>query len=276
MQYRTRISITLVVVTVGMMILRVAGFFGTIENLGRDITLPIARMFSTMGSGVRDIFFATPDARMLKERNKDLEARVSSLAVDYVRLRSLEEENRSLHTLIKFTGDSGYDNLAARVIARTTDGVQNSVMIDRGSQDGIEVGMALTVGEGIFVGKITGLQERTSIATLVTNEQSHVAASRAGQHALLGIVEGTGNGTTRLTLVSQTEALHINDIIVTSGTEDKIPPNLPIGFVNEVNGKATDPFKSAVLEPLMRADRLNIVNILRSAALRPSNTPHAK
>lgn len=269
MRTRHRVAWIISGLVLGTIILRLVGAFQPLEDLVRMALLPLARLFSVVGTGTRDLVASSPSAEELRERNLELEARLSSLTVDYVRLRALEEENRSLQALTKFLSASGYDQVPARVIARSIDPRSATVTIDRGSKDGVETGMAVVVEEGIFVGKVTGLRDRISIVTLVADEHSRIAASRGGEHRLLGLVEGRGNNVARLTLVPQMEELKRDDIIVTAGTEDKIPANLAIGLVNEVEGKPTDPFQSAALEPLAHVDRVSLVSVLRPSALRP-------
>lgn len=131
--------------------------------------------------------------------------------------------------------------------------------------------MALVAEEGIFVGKITELRERVSRVTLVSDEGSRIAAATAGRDQLIGLVEGLGNGTAELTLIPQQIELVPDDIIVTSGTEEKIPANLPIGLVNVIEGQPTDPFKRASIEPLLNVDQLGLLLVLRPTVLRPDS-----
>lgn len=253
-----------------LIVLRLVGAFDPIEHGVRIVFLPVARVVSVVGASVRNRLFGSPGEAVLQERNTELEARVSALAVDYVRLRALEEENRSLQALVQYFQTSGYDQVSARIIGRSIDPRSATILIDRGSHDGLESGMAVVVDDGVFVGKITELRDRVSIVTLVSDERSRIAASRAGRQGLLGLVEGRGNGVAQLTLVPQAQEMKRNDVIVTAGTEDKIPANLTIGLINEIEGKPTDPFQNAALEPFARMDRLNLVSVLRPTALRPS------
>lgn len=270
MRTRTRITLIIAAAVLGAALLHVAGVLQPVEGAGRAVALPVARVFSSVAVSLRDAIRTTPDAKALAERNKELEARLAAISVDYVRLRSLEEENRTLRALTKFLDRSGYDFVPARIIARSADPRSATVLIDRGSHDGVETGMAVVANEGVFVGKVTGLKERVATITLVSDEQSRVAAASAGRDRLFGLVEGRGNGVARLTLVPQIESLAPDDMIVTAGTEEKIPANLIIGLVNDVEGKPTDPFKSASLEPLAKPDQLDLVAVLRPVALRPS------
>lgn len=262
-------SVILVSLLLALFLLHVSGVLRPIESGARTILLPFARTFSHLSSS-GTLFFARRESyKALEERVREFEARLASLAVDYVKLRSLEEENRSLRKLATFLESSGYDAFGARVIARSSDPRTATILIDRGASDGLENGMAVVMENGIFVGKIISLREHISTVMLIADRRSRVAVSIAGSQQLAGMVQGEGNGVARLLLVPQTEPLARNDVVVTASLEDKIPPLLPLAMVNRIDGKRTDPFKTASLQPLARVDRITLVAVLRPAALRP-------
>lgn len=274
MRNRTKITTIVGIAVLAFFVLQLTGLFRPINEAMRWMFLPVARVLSSAGSSVGSAFRSDPEKAVLRDRVSELEARLQTVTVDYVRLKELEEENRSLKALATFVNGSGYDAVPARVIARSQDPDSAVVTIDRGTNDGIELGMAVVVGQGVFVGKITSISERIATVTLVSDVTSRVAAASAGGARLYGIVEGRGNDAARLTLVPQHEPLAKDDIVVTAGTEEKIPANLTIGLVNSVEEKATDPFKQAAIEPLAKANRLDLLLILRSTALRPSSASH--
>lgn len=252
-------------------LLSFAGTFRVVQDGARRLLLPIARVFASAGSDIGGRLAPSSDRAALEESVRDLEAQLRSVSVDYVKLKSLESENESLRQLTKFLDASGYDHVSAHIIARSPDPRIAEVVIDRGARDGLEIGMAVVVENGIFLGKLTNLKEQVSTITLVADERSRIAASVAGQTSgLAGLVIGKGNGVAKLTLIPQATPLKRDDIIVTSGTEEKIPANLAIGLVNQVDGLATDPFKTASLQPLARIGSVNLVAVLRPAALRPA------
>ncbi len=269
MKIRSRLLIATIALVLVLSVLQISRLMQPVEDAFRTVLLPVGRFFATIGTGTRDLLIGSPEFNELRDRNNELEARARSLVVDYVRLRALEEENRSLTSLLEFKRQTGYESVPARIIVRSVDPRSATVVIDRGSKDGVETGMAVIVGNGILVGKVTALKERVSTVTLVSDQSSRLAAASSGGNRLFGLVEGSGNQVARLTLVPQSESLERDDIIVTAGTEEKIPPNLVIGIVNDVQGTDTDPFKSASVEPLAKRDQLNIVMVLLPSAFRP-------
>lgn len=269
MQRRYSSSLIVIIVVLSLAVLHGVGALSPIESLLRRALLPPVRAVATAGSGLAGAIYPDPSAAQLKDRVTELEARLDTMTVDYVRLKALEEENVSLKAIAKFISGSGFDYVPARVIARSPDVRSATVTIDRGTADGVEMGMAVVVGDGIFVGKITSVHERIATVTMVSDERSRVAAATAGTSTLLGIVEGKGNNAAHLTLIPRHIPLAVDDSIVTAGTEEKIPANLVIGLVNSVNDRETDPFKEAAIEPLAHVDRLGLLLVVRPSVLRP-------
>lgn len=246
----------------GLVLLALAGFVGPVREGVRMVLLPVARFTSATGAAIGGALGAGERARTATSRADEADARLRAIAVDYVRLRALEEENRSLRAQANFLGESGLRSLGARVIARAVRDQTAAVTIDRGAKDGVEVGQAVVTDEGLFVGKIFSLGERTSVVLLVSDTRSRVAGSAAGSGRLAGVVEGRGNGVARFTLIPQPLPLEQDDVVVTAGTEEKVPANLVIGLVNAVESQPTDPFKTAAIEPLAPLDRLELVSVL--------------
>ena len=271
MQRRVALPLLVVGAILAVALLSLSGILLPIQNSVRWLFLPVARTFSAVGSaiGPHDL-----SAAQLQSQLADSQAKLRSLSVDYVKLHALDEENSSLRKLAGFLQTSGYDHVSAQVIARSTDAREASVLIDRGSSDGLEIGMAVVAEDGIYVGKITSLQRHVSTVILVSDERSRVAASVTGQKGLAGLVEGEGNGVAKLTLVPQSVPLKLNDVVVTAGTEQEVPANLVVGLVNHVDGSPNDPFNSASLQPMIELSSLNLVAVLRPTALRP-NTGNA-
>lgn len=192
-----------------------------------------------------------------------LQERVASLAVDGARLRALEEENRLLRQQAHVSLQTGFEGLGAQVISRSMTPDRASIVIDRGQLDRVEIGQAVLAGDGFLIGKVSAIGSRTATVELVTDPSSRVAATLSGEQRVLGVVEGRGNGAARMTYIPSSQAIKKDQIITTSGTEEKIPAHIPLGLVNAVEGKNTDPFVSAILEPLLPLDRLTFVTVLR-------------
>lgn len=223
---------------------------------------------AAMGQGLASVnrFVDGWRRERLDERERALQeaqARVALFVVSEAKIAALQEENEVLRRQGNYRPESGFSVVGAQVVSRVMMPDQATLVINRGADDGIEEGQAVLADDGMFIGKVRSLGKRTARVQLMTDPQSRVAATLAGERRLLGVVEGRGNGAARMTYVPASQPMKKDQIIVTSGTEEKIPANLPLGLINAVEGKNTDPFISAILEPLIPFDRLTLVQVLR-------------
>lgn len=259
----------LVIVAFGAVILALAGLLKPVGEAARYLTLPVVRAVAGTSASLAALGKPSPDEASV-EHILELEARLASLAIDNVQLQGLKEENQTLRAQARFLADSGYDSVGARVISRDVQDQQALLVIDRGQDDHVEVGQAVVTNEGVFIGKISLLNERVATVELLTDPHSRVAAAVVGQRGLTGVVEGRGNGASVLTYIPSSQKLKRDQLIETAGTEEKVPAHLPLGIVNAVEGKPTDPFLSAAIEPLVPLSRVVLVSVLRPTALRPT------
>lgn len=245
------------------------GFLNPLAAAVRGLTRPVADWLSGVG-GRSNRLGRNACAELTPEQAQTLKARVAQLAVDQAKLQALEDENRALRAQAKFLFDSGFDSVGARVIGRELRPDRALLLIDRGLNDNLEIGQAVVAGDGVFVGKVSQLKERVATVQLLTDPRSRVAATFSGDSHLAGVVEGRGSGAAVMTYIPADTEVKKDRIIVTSGTESKLAAQLPLGIVNEVLGKSTDPFRSAILESLIPADQVMFVSVLRPTALRPT------
>jgi len=269
MMRQSKTAIIIFSLLLGVFILHFTKIITPIEDLMRGVLAPIGSLATSIGIVAHKQVDGIGRDKACIEQNEELLRQLQHLSIDYVQLQALKEENAILRKTLGFVEQQGYDAVAAHIISRSVAPDRDYFMIDRGAKDGLELGMAVIFGDGIYVGKITKIYDRTAVVTLTTDPDSRVAISLSGEHRLIGLVEGKGNGTALATLIPQEEEIQMDDILVTSGTEEKIPSDLLVGVVNQILDESTDPFKEATLEPVVQTDYLNIVAVLRPGVLRP-------
>ncbi len=244
----------------------VAGaWFGVPRVIG-DIFQWMGLPTAGIGRAVHGVFegVAGPFLRpyRLDQRVAELERDVSVQAVDRARLADLERENVELRGLARFATGTSATVLGARVVARETDFQRVRIRLDRGARDGVEPGLALVNGQGALVGTVSAVSPRTSVAWLLSDTQSRVSAAKVGGSVLIGVLAGKGDRLAQLELVPNGLGIAEGDTVVTGGLEAQIPANLPLGRIRRVDGRPSDAFVTAVVEPFGEAVRVDDVGIL--------------
>lgn len=147
----------------------------------------------------------------------------------------LDEQAVLLQTLQIQSDYTDRQVLPARILGTDPSGLQQKIIINRGSADGIREGMAVIDGE-FFIGQVVDVEEHRSEVLLITDANASVGARMYNSRAD-GILYGNGRTNPNLTL------RHINrsvdpvdsEWIMTSDLFEsetaQVPGNIPIGWV---------------------------------------------
>jgi len=170
------------------------------------------------------------------------------------RIIQLEEENANLKALL--LRQDLLTEESAVVYSSYPFNSKSELIINKGSDDGIEVGDAVTWGDAVLVGKI---KETTSSKSVVTTifDPGFETAVRIGDQGVNSLMRG-GNELL-LDLIPTEAELEIGDTIVTAGQD--FPYGLSIGLVKEIKDSGSV-FKQALIEPAFEVKSLRYVNIL--------------
>ena len=115
----------------------------------------------------------------LAEENERLRTELEAQRADQITARAAIVEFQQLLALNNLPSLTDYPTVTARVIGATPSNVDQVIEIDKGTNHGIEVGMAV-VSPGGLVGKVTKALEETSFVMLVTDGRYAVAAKVTG------------------------------------------------------------------------------------------------
>ncbi|MEM7386660.1 MAG: rod shape-determining protein MreC, partial [Verrucomicrobiota bacterium] len=126
--------------------------------------------------------------RELKARLVEMKVELTKLRIQETQFNQVASENIRLQKALDFKERSSYDLLSAKVVARDSATWWESIVIDRGSADGLDKDMAVITDEGL-IGKTRNVLEDRSRVLLLTNERCRVTARVQGTH-FLGITEG--------------------------------------------------------------------------------------
>jgi rod shape-determining protein MreC len=196
--------------------------------------------------------------------NDRLKQELSQAKLELQNAHQTWEENQRLKGLLNLKELTGYDQVAARVIARDSSVWFNTVTINRGSSSGIALNMPVVTAGGI-VGRVIAVSPWTAQVMMVTDEKAAAGAivGQLGGSGALGSVRGLGeNGLLEMRYVSGLEQVEVGDYILTTGQDGIYPAGLSVGEVVQVkHGTATQPHQ-ILIKPGAKLDQLEEVAVL--------------
>lgn len=195
---------------------------------------------------------------ILKE-NEELRSKNAALDVEIARLTSVRDENAELRALLGYAERQQTAPVVARVLARTPEAGTHTLLLDRGSDDGVAAEMPVVAAGGVLIGKVFKVERATSLALLLTDTRSRVGASVQNEARTQGLVQGERGLSLEMRLIPQNEEIKEGDLIVTSGIEPLTPRGLVLGRVEEVQTQEKDPFKKALIASPVAYDQVSVV-----------------
>ncbi len=179
----------------------------------------------------------------------------------------VSEENNELRQQLHFQKNTSFTLTLASVIGHNLSDLEKTILINRGSADGLQEQLPVVAADGVLVGKIAAVFSHTALVRLIDDPRSKVAVTVLSTQRSIGIVESGFGVSLQMTGIPRNESLPINTQIVTSGLEDFIPRGLLIGTVSAVQNEAYQPFQQAVITPALDATKLSVVSVIMTRNL---------
>ncbi len=187
---------------------------------------PLARVIEA-GRGSTSHFFHDYFVLLgVREENRRLKAELDRKELDNQYLRAQLSTADRAKSLAIFQATSKSTTLAAHVIGNSTDTGAKVILVDRGSNDRVQKGMAVITPEGI-VGKVINVFSSVSYILLV--EDPNFAASVVSEKhpSVHGTLKGHGTGTVSIEYVQNEETVDPGDRFVASGEDLIFPRGTP-------------------------------------------------
>ena len=237
------------------------------EKALRRIASPFQHAISNVAGGIDGFFGDFTRYDELEKENENLKLQIQQLSVENSNMLDNEMENIRLKQLLAFKDSTKnqYDLQAAKVIAENNNNLQHTIVLDKGSDDGIKNNMMVMNHLGL-IGRVVNVLPTSSEVVLITDRQSAVGARIWETRETMGVVEGLGseNGSLRLIHMPHDADIEVGDKIVTSGLDGIFTANVPIGTVSEIADEAGGLTKQATISPYVNFYRLEEVFIVVS------------
>jgi len=225
---------------------------------------PIQHSVYSLGTKINTFYGRLVGQGDLAKTNQQLTDEVRRLTVENAQLETRLEESQQISQQEDFIAASGLVAITAKVIGRTPAANWQAIIIDKGSEDGIEVDFPLVSAEGIIIGKIFEVKKSSAQAILINDSRSRIAALVENESKSQGVVIGEHGLSLKMELIGQNEVVKEGETVVTSGLEPTIPRGLVIGKISRVLAEPNSFFQTAFIQSLVKVDSLVVVSVLKS------------
>lgn len=193
----------------------------------------------------------------LREENKILQERLDLLTRMAEETQAVYDENARLRNFLNFQKIIPYTSIAAQVIGRDPSNWSNSIIIDKGSSNGINKSMAVMSARGL-VGRIVESGKSSSKVLLITdpNLKVGITISRNRQG---GVMVGRPGGRCKIIYISLDSDAKPGDKVITAGFGNVFPKGILIGEIEKVGREEGRLYKYAIVRPSQDLSKLEEV-----------------
>lgn len=189
---------------------------------------------------------AIPKVFDLESENKYLREANIKLSNEIANLKESKLENLRLTKLLNFKSNSEISLVSAKIINKTLIQARNTVTINSGRNEGIEIDMPIITDDGL-VGRIVSVSDNYALGQIVLNKDMRISVKNQ-RTRVDGILIYDGAGNLTVGNVLKNSDVNPGDIFITSEYSNLYPPGIPVGTVSET-GNLDNLFKKIKLIP---------------------------
>ncbi len=226
--------------------------FEPVRNAAGTILLPFQKGINQLGEILTDTRNAARSKEEILAENESLQEEIAELKEQI----TLSEEDtaelerlRSLYALDE--NYSEYSKVAAQVISKDSSNWFNSFIINRGTEDGVDVDMNV-IAEGGLVGIVIEAGSHWASVRSIIDDNSSVSGmtiSTADNCIVSGDLTLRQEGKLYFSQMNTENEILSGEKIVTSNISDKYLPGILIGYLDEVNDDSNRLTKTGTIIP---------------------------
>jgi rod shape-determining protein MreC len=272
-KYKEKIFVILIaiilIVTIGLTSRR-SEPMSKFESLLGGILTPLNKVTNSLMKGISGVVTSVNDTINAKEENEILK----------IEIEKLESENRDLRNIIgkseylikeeKLLETTKYNLVKAEVIGREPGNWFDVFTIDKGKNDGLEIGdtviEAVEIDNNVYqeglVGRIVDTGDNWAKVVSITNEKNSVAfkiiRTQDG-----GIISGSSDNIIEGLLFDYETDVIIGDLVYTSGLGEVYKKDIFIGEVIDIINYQEELSKKIVINPAVNFKKLYNVYVIK-------------
>lgn len=244
-----------------------SAFTVTVEGVGSAIAMPFQRMYHGTQGGVHKLWAGFTELTRVRNELAETRAKLQKFEATSEDYAEIKSENARLRSLLDMKERVECDSIPATIISKDPDNWFRTIIVDRGSDDGVRINMPVIAYSGdikAVVGKVS--EVRGHISRIVPVISPDIKLGVMFQESRVpGILSGlSGNSILcRMDYVSRAASVKFGDMVVTSGQGGVFPPGLPVGVALKSELLESSPYQRTVVRPFIDYNTLEGVFIIK-------------
>lgn len=260
-----KVFFILLVVSIILISLRLTPTIQAIKQLAYSVLVPDIKVSSNLFSKAGNFLLYLSNIIKVNQENIELKNEKIELTQQLIDYKIVLEDNARLRNLFNIKQDRNSKPIFANIIVREPTQWYQFSIIDKGSNDGIEmdspVVAVLSNGQMCVFGRVVELYPSTSKIALITNPLFSVPV-QIKQSNIDCVCDGYNDQYLRLSFIPQSVNLHLNDNLVTSQLSDIFDRGINVGKIVDISRTSLGEYQEVLIEPYCQSESIYEVVVL--------------
>ena len=213
-----------------------------------QIFSPVQKIIASARVEITNTGRAISDFNNLKKDNERLVKENQVLLGDIMRLKELYSENDALRIALGLEINKKFELIEADIVGR--DFNEKTIIIDAGTDNGMEKGMPVLTTEKLLVGKVDTVFKKYSVVNIITSENSTFDAKIADKD-IKGMIKGGNGNLLLMELIPRNKDIKEGDMALTAKEGGIYPDGIIVGRVSSVKNNSLESFLAVIVEPAL-------------------------
>ncbi|PKN77001.1 MAG: rod shape-determining protein MreC [Deltaproteobacteria bacterium HGW-Deltaproteobacteria-10] len=263
--FKTIIFIVILLATVLVVLsynLRQRSPAGLATKVVLEAASPVQNILDACVKSISDPWYRYLFLVGIEEENRNLKKKINDMKSQLISYQEGYLEAQRLRSLLALQDDNDFDFVTARVIGRAQVALSQTILINKGSADGLNAGQPVMATQGL-VGRVIDASWHSAKVLPLIDQNSNIDAI-VQRNRIQGIIRGAGSRGCVLKYVSKTQDVRDGDIIVSSGIGGVFPKGMLIGQVTHVDRQEAGLFLRIYVTPSIDFSKLEEVSVATS------------
>lgn len=240
---------------------------GPVSAAAGAVLAPMQKGVNQLGSGLKNLREHLRTKKSLEKENEELRTQLADAQENLNQVQLNQEELDNLKSLYDMDQNyADYDKIAANVIGKDAGNWFSVFLIDRGSNDGITVGMNV-LADGGLAGIVIQVGPNYAKVRSIIDDNSNVSARNLSTSDLC-VVSGSLKTMNESSLIDfddlrdKEDQAKVGDQIVTSNISDMFLEGIPIGYITDIKTDSNNLTKSGHIATIVDFEHLDDVFVI--------------
>ena len=240
---------------------------GPVSAAAGAVLAPMQKGVNQLGSGLTNLRGHLRTKKSLEKENEELRTQLADAQQNLNQVQLNQEELDNLKSLYDMDQNyADYDKIAANVIGKDAGNWFSVLLIDRGSNDGITVGMNV-LADGGLAGIVIQVGPNYAKVRSIIDDNSNVSARNLSTSDLC-VVSGSLKTMNESSLIDfddlrdKEDQAKVGDQIVTSNISDMFLEGIPIGYITDIKTDSNNLTKSGHIATIVDFEHLDDVFVI--------------